>query len=130
MQAKDSDHDGFGAADTDGDLRDSYDVKTTVALQSSSQAGRESAKPVTVAGTVDWEGGSADDARVTVIACAIDRPDRALIAGSCAPGEKSRQPVSITLTAEIGVTMRTRTWRRRLFECGVIYAILRTMSGP
>lgn len=99
VRARDNNQDGLGAADTDGDLRDTYDVQTTVTLASDSLAGRENTQPIKLGGTVDWEGGSADDATITVIACAIDRPDRALIGGGCSTGDPSRRPVTVPVSA-------------------------------
>lgn len=99
VRARDNNQDGFGAADSDGDLRDTYDVQTTVTHAANSRAGRETVPVVRLGGTVDWEGGSTDDATITVIACAIDRPDRALVAGGCSTGDPSRRPVTVTVTA-------------------------------
>ena len=99
VRPRDNDQDGLGAADSDGDLRDTYDVQTTVRLAADSRAGREETEDIQLGGTVDWEGGSADDATVTVVACAIDRPDRALIAGGCTTGDPSRRPVTVPVNA-------------------------------
>lgn len=100
VEAQDRVDDGVGAQDTDGDLRDAYEVETSVVMAADSTAGRESMAPVRVGGTVDWEGGSTDDATIRVIACAIDRPDRALMAGGCTTTDTSRQPVTVTLSVK------------------------------
>ncbi|MCW2923869.1 MAG: hypothetical protein JWM98_1273 [Thermoleophilia bacterium] len=96
---KDLPVDGLGADDSDGNLRDRYEVATTVQLAAGSRAGRQTAEPITVAGSVDWKGGSTDDATVKVVSCGLDRPDRALVAGGCSAGDTSRQPLQVPIQA-------------------------------
>lgn len=96
VEPKDRPDDGYGVRDTDGDLRDAYEVETVVDLAGDSKAGRESLPPIRLGGSIDWEGGSADDAQVRVVACAIDRPDRALIGGGCTSSDaRSRQAITV-----------------------------------
>jgi prepilin-type N-terminal cleavage/methylation domain-containing protein len=98
VQPIDATDDGVGANDTDGNLRDRYELVTTVELASDSKAGRESDKPVSVAGSVDWKGGATDAATIQVIACGVDRKDWSLVGGGCVTGEPSRTPLSVTQT--------------------------------
>jgi hypothetical protein len=100
VSAVDRPDDGAGITDSDGDLRDAYEVEASVSLDAGSTAGREAmaTTPITVGGTIDWEGGSTDEAKVTFVACGIDRPDRALMAGGCANGDASRTPINVPLT--------------------------------
>lgn len=97
IEPKDRADDGFGSRDIDGDVRDVYEIETEVVLAANSRAGRENSTPIRVGGTIDWETGATDSATVRVIACAIDRPDRALIAGGCASSDPSRQSLTVTV---------------------------------
>jgi prepilin-type N-terminal cleavage/methylation domain-containing protein len=90
IQAKDRPDDGYGANDADNDLRDAYDVEATVKLAPNSKAGRENVPDISVGASVDWETGNSDKAEITLVACGIDRPDRALIAGGCNGSDASR----------------------------------------
>ncbi len=93
IQPIDTASDGTGVNDADDNLRDDYQMRTSVALKGESRAGLESIEDLVVNGSLDWQETNSDFATARVYVCGINRPDRSLTVGGCAVSDGNRSPL-------------------------------------